>query len=151
MLRSAPSQSRSCSRGRDQRHARARVLPRILPESSRGFFAAIETVVGPYRDVPAPDVNTGPREMAWMYDEYSKARGDSPAVITGKPVSLGGSLGRDSATGRGALVCLDRIAQHRGWTREKIRKRARLTNAAMSDQRGAASAGLAGGRIGRSR
>ncbi|MDP9330193.1 MAG: Glu/Leu/Phe/Val dehydrogenase [Actinomycetota bacterium] len=88
---------------------------------SRNFFAAIEMVVGPYRDVPAPDVNTGAREMAWMYDEYSKIHGDSPAVITGKPVSLGGSLGRDAATGRGALVCLDRIAHQRGWTREKIR------------------------------
>jgi glutamate dehydrogenase (NAD(P)+) len=92
-----------------------------LERLSRNFFAAIEMVVGPYRDVPAPDVNTGAREMAWMYDEYSKIHGDSPAVITGKPVSLGGSLGRDAATGRGALYCLDRVAHHRGWTREKIR------------------------------
>jgi glutamate dehydrogenase (NAD(P)+) len=92
-----------------------------LERLSRNFFAAIEMVVGPYRDVPAPDVNTGAREMAWMYDEYSKINGDSPAVITGKPVSLGGSLGRDAATGRGALYCLDRVAHHRGWTREKIR------------------------------
>jgi glutamate dehydrogenase (NAD(P)+) len=92
-----------------------------LERLSRSFFAAIEMVVGPYRDVPAPDVNTGAREMAWMYDEYSKIHGDSPGVITGKPVSLGGSLGRDAATGRGALFCLDRVAHHRGWTREKIR------------------------------
>jgi glutamate dehydrogenase (NAD(P)+) len=88
---------------------------------SRAFFGAIEHEVGPYRDIPAPDVNTGPREMAWMYDEYSKIHGDSPGVITGKPVHLGGSLGRDAATGRGALFVLDRIAQLRGWTREKIR------------------------------
>jgi glutamate dehydrogenase (NAD(P)+) len=92
-----------------------------LERLSRSFFWAIEHEVGPYRDVPAPDVNTGPREMAWMYDEYSKLHGDSPGVITGKPIALGGSLGRDAATGRGALFCLDRIAQHRGWTREKIR------------------------------
>jgi glutamate dehydrogenase/leucine dehydrogenase len=59
--------------------------------------------------------------MAWMYDEYSKARGDSIAVITGKPVGLGGSHGRDAATGRGALVALDRIARSRRWTREQIR------------------------------
>jgi glutamate dehydrogenase/leucine dehydrogenase len=59
--------------------------------------------------------------MAWMYDEYSKIHGDSPAVITGKPVHLGGSLGRDAATGRGALFALDRIAQLRGWSRDKIR------------------------------
>ena len=103
-----------------------RVDPKALSESElerlcRSFFSAIETVVGPYRDIPAPDVNTGPREMAWMYDEYSKSRGDTPAVITGKPVGLGGSLGRDAATGRGALVALDRIARSRRWTREQIR------------------------------
>jgi glutamate dehydrogenase (NAD(P)+) len=92
-----------------------------LERLSRAFFWAIEHEVGPYRDVPAPDVNTGPREMAWMYDEYAKLHGDTPGVITGKPIALGGSLGRDAATGRGALFCLDRIAQHRGWTREKIR------------------------------
>lgn len=92
-----------------------------LERLSRAFIWAIEHEVGPYRDVPAPDVNTGAREMAWMYDEYSKIHGDSPAVITGKPVSLGGSLGRDAATGRGALFALDRIAHSRGWTREKIR------------------------------
>jgi len=87
----------------------------------RGFFSAIDMLVGPFRDVPAPDVNTGPREMAWMYDEYAKAHGDTPGVITGKPIGVGGSLGRDAATGRGALFCLDRIANSRGWTREKIR------------------------------
>jgi glutamate dehydrogenase (NAD(P)+) len=103
-----------------------KVDPKQLSEGElerlcRAFFGAIEHEVGPYRDVPAPDVNTGPREMAWMYDEYSKLHGDSPGVITGKPIPLGGSLGRDAATGRGALFCLDRIAHHRGWTREKIR------------------------------
>ena len=87
---------------------------------SRSFFAAIDMIVGPFRDIPAPDVNTGPREMAWMYDEYSKIHGDSPGVITGKPLAIGGSLGRDSATGRGGLFCLDRFAHHRGWTRERI-------------------------------
>jgi glutamate dehydrogenase (NAD(P)+) len=103
-----------------------KVDPKQLTEAElqrlcRSFFAAIDMIVGPRRDIPAPDVNTGPREMAWMYDEYSKIHGDSPAVITGKPVALGGSLGRDAATGRGALLCLDRIAHHRGWTREGIR------------------------------
>jgi glutamate dehydrogenase (NAD(P)+) len=92
-----------------------------LERLCRSYFSAIEMVVGPYRDIPAPDVNTGPREMAWMYDEYSRSRGDSPAVITGKPVGLGGSLGRDAATGRGALFALDRIAHSRRWTREHIR------------------------------
>ncbi len=92
-----------------------------LERLCRSFFSAIEMMLGPFRDIPAPDVNTGPREMAWMYDEYSRSRGDSPAVITGKPVGLGGSLGRDAATGRGALFALDRIARSRRWTREQIR------------------------------
>ena len=92
-----------------------------LERLCRSFLSAIELVIGPHRDIPAPDVNTGPREMAWMYDEYSRSRGDSPAVITGKPVGLGGSLGRDAATGRGALFVLDRIARSRRWTREHIR------------------------------
>lgn len=92
-----------------------------LERLCRSYISAIELMIGPYRDVPAPDVNTGPREMAWMYDEYSRSRGDSPAVITGKPVKLGGSHGRDAATGRGALFALDRIAQSRRWTREHIR------------------------------
>ena len=92
-----------------------------LERLCRSFFSAIELVIGPHRDIPAPDVNTGPREMAWMYDEYSRSRGDSPAVITGKPIGLGGSLGRDAATGRGALFVLDRIARSRRWTREHIR------------------------------
>jgi glutamate dehydrogenase (NAD(P)+) len=102
-----------------------RVDPKLLSEAelerlSRAFFAAIEPVMGPHKDVPAPDVNTGGREMAWMYDEFSKTHGDSPGVITGKPIAIGGSLGRDSATGRGALYALDRIVHAHGWTREKI-------------------------------
>jgi glutamate dehydrogenase (NAD(P)+) len=92
-----------------------------LERLCRGFFSAIGTVVGPLRDIPAPDVNTGPREMAWMFDEYSQSHGEIPAVITGKPIALGGSLGRDAATGRGALFALDRVARSRRWTRENIR------------------------------
>jgi len=60
-------------------------------------------VIGPTRDVPAPDVNTNAKVMAWIMDEYGKLHGDTPAVVTGKPVSLGGSLGRESATGRGVV------------------------------------------------
>ncbi len=92
-----------------------------LERLSRAFFRAIDPIVGPELDIPAPDVNTSGREMAWMYDEYSRRHGDSPAVITGKPIAVGGSLGRDAATGRGGLLCLDRIAHHRGWTRDRIR------------------------------
>jgi len=92
-----------------------------LERLCRSFFSAIEMFVGPRRDIPAPDVNTGPREMAWMFDQYSQSHGETPAVITGKPIALGGSLGRDAATGRGALYALDRIARSRRWTREHIR------------------------------
>jgi glutamate dehydrogenase (NAD(P)+) len=102
-----------------------RVDPKLLSDAElerlcRAFFSAIAPVMGTFADVPAPDVNTGGREMAWMYDEFSKTNGDSPGVITGKPLAVGGSLGRDSATGRGALFALDHIAKAHGWTREKI-------------------------------
>src|SRR4029450_8904751 len=76
---------------------------------------------GPYTDILAPDVNTGAREMGCMHDEYSRMYGAPPPTLTGQPIALGGSLGREPATGRGGFLCLDRIAHHRGWTREKIR------------------------------
>jgi glutamate dehydrogenase (NAD(P)+) len=100
------------------------VEPKLLSEAelerlSRAFMRAIAEVIGPNVDVPAPDVNTNPQIMGWMADEYSRRYGPNPAVITGKPISVGGSLGRESATGRGALVCLDRIARARGWDREE--------------------------------
>lgn len=104
-----------------------KVDPKLLSEGERerlcrAFLRGIAAIVGPETDIPAPDVNTGPPEMAWMYDEYSRMIGaDVPGVITGKPIAVGGSLGRDAATGRGALFCLDRIAHARGWTRERIR------------------------------
>jgi glutamate dehydrogenase/leucine dehydrogenase len=93
-----------------------------LERLSRSFIREIAPVIGPRVDIPAPDVNTGPREMAWMVDEYQRVTGDGGAiaVLTGKPIALGGSLGREQATGRGGLICLDRIAHHRGWTRDKI-------------------------------
>ncbi len=72
-----------------------------LEQITRVFVDRIGDVLGPNRDIPAPDVNTNPQVMAWIMDEYGKLHGDTPAVVTGKPVSLGGSLGRESATGRG--------------------------------------------------
>jgi glutamate dehydrogenase/leucine dehydrogenase len=93
-----------------------------LERLSRSFIREIAPVIGPRIDIPAPDVNTGSREMAWMVDEYQRVTGDGDAlaVLTGKPISLGGSLGREQATGRGGLICLDRIAHHRGWSRDRI-------------------------------
>ena len=100
------------------------VDPKILSEAelerlSRAFMRSIAEVIGPQVDVPAPDVNTTPQIMAWMADEYSRRYGPNPAVITGKPVVVGGSLGRDSATGRGSAICLDRLTKARGWHREE--------------------------------
>ena len=72
---------------------------------TRAYTQAMLGVFGPDRDIPAPDMGTGPREMAWMMDEYSRAHGTTVnAVVTGKPLVLGGSLGRTEATGRGVMV-----------------------------------------------
>jgi glutamate dehydrogenase (NAD(P)+) len=71
----------------------------------RQYTVAMLDVFGPDRDIPAPDMGTGPREMAWIVDEYSKAKGMTVNnVVTGKPLVLGGSLGRTEATGRGVTV-----------------------------------------------
>ena len=76
-----------------------------LERLTRAFVGAMRDVIGPERDIPAPDMGTNPQTMAWMMDEYSKLSGQaSPAVVTGKPLVLGGSLGRVEATGRGVMV-----------------------------------------------
>lgn len=76
-----------------------------LERLTRAYTAAMVDVFGPEKDIPAPDMNTGQQEMAWIMDEYSKIKGfSSPAVVTGKPLVLGGSLGRVEATGRGVMV-----------------------------------------------
>src|SRR5947207_829830 len=77
-----------------------------LERLTRRFTQRISIVLGPYRDVPAPDVNTNPQVMAWILDEYSSRHGYTPAAVTGKPVSLGGSLGREEATGRGGMYVM---------------------------------------------
>ncbi len=73
---------------------------------TRSFINRIAIILGPYRDIPAPDMGTNAQVMAWMMDEYSKRRGYTPAAVTGKPVSLGGSLGREDATGRGLMYVM---------------------------------------------
>jgi len=79
-----------------------------LERLSRGYIRAIRTVIGPDRDIPAPDVNTNATIMGWMADEYAQITGRYvPDVITGKPVGMGGSAGRIGATGRGALQVLN--------------------------------------------
>ena len=78
---------------------------------TRAFVDRTADVLGPNRDIPAPDVNTSPPVMAWIMDEYGKLHGDNPAVVTGKPVSLGGSVGRESATGRGVVHAFQEAAR----------------------------------------
>ncbi|HRE67819.1 MAG TPA: Glu/Leu/Phe/Val dehydrogenase [Cyclobacteriaceae bacterium] len=71
----------------------------------RSYTQAMMDVFGPDQDIPAPDMGTGPREMAWLMDQYSRNKGMTvPAVVTGKPIVMGGSLGRTEATGRGVMV-----------------------------------------------
>ena len=72
---------------------------------TRAYTQAMHDVFGPDKDIPAPDVGTGPQHMAWLMDEYSRARGMTiNSVVTGKPTILGGSLGRIEATGRGVMI-----------------------------------------------
>ena len=82
------------------------VDPRRLSESelnrlTRRYTLSIEHLLGTNRDIPAPDLGTNAQTMAWMMDAYGQLHGHSPAIVTGKPVELGGSLGREAATGRG--------------------------------------------------
>lgn len=82
-----------------------------LERLSRGYVDAIADFIGPDADIPAPDVYTNPTIMGWMMDEYSIIKRQlCPAVVTGKPVSLGGSLGRDTATAMGAFFSIEAIA-----------------------------------------
>ena len=76
-----------------------------LERLTRAYTKSMSDVFGVNKDIPAPDMGTSGREMAWLLDEFNKIKGeDSPGVVTGKPIVLGGSLGRDAATGRGVMV-----------------------------------------------
>jgi glutamate dehydrogenase (NAD(P)+) len=85
-----------------------------LERLSRRFFAEMSDLFGPDRDIPAPDVNTNPQIMAWFMDTYSMHHGGNyiPAVVTGKPLELGGSEGRNSATAQGMVFCVIKAAKH---------------------------------------
>jgi glutamate dehydrogenase len=82
---------------------------------SRGYVRAISQIVGPTKDIPAPDVFTNSQIMGWMLDEYSRIREfDSPGFITGKPIVLGGSHGRETATARGVVHCIEEATKRKG-------------------------------------
>ncbi|MDO3678618.1 Glu/Leu/Phe/Val family dehydrogenase [Paenibacillus ehimensis] len=86
-----------------------------LERLSRGYVRAISQIVGPTKDIPAPDVYTNAQMMAWMMDEYSRLREfDSPGFITGKPLVLGGSAGRESSTAKGVTIVLREAAKVAG-------------------------------------
>ena len=90
--------------------------PRHLEDSelqniARSFMSKIEKVLGPSRDIPAPDVGTDAQTMAWLMDEYGKIHGHTPGCVTGKPLALEGSYGRDAATGRGLVNVFEEAAK----------------------------------------
>ena len=88
--------------------------PGELERLTRKFVQQIHEIIGPQTDIPAPDVNTNAQVMAWIMDEYSRLHGFSPAVVTGKPVDLFGSRGREEATGRGAVFALEEYLRDSG-------------------------------------
>ena len=93
-----------------------------LQRMSREYIRQIAKDIGPDSDIPAPDVNTNPQIMAWMRDEYEKVTGRyAPAVITGKPMSFGGSVGRDKATARGGFFILEELAKLEALDLQNIR------------------------------
>ncbi len=86
-----------------------------LERMVRRYTSEIGIIIGPEKDIPAPDVNTNPQVMAWIMDTYSMNVGySSPAVVTGKPVSIGGSQGRPEATGRGLMIIVKKLLEKIG-------------------------------------
>ena len=88
--------------------------PHELNRLTRRYTQNVSHILGPHRDVPAPDMGTNAQVMAWMMDAYGQEHGYTPAIVTGKPVSLGGSYGRDAATGRGVVMTLGSWAGETG-------------------------------------
>ena len=103
----------------------------------RRYTSALVDEIGPHRDIPAPDVGTGPQEMAWLMDTFSVHKGDlEPAVVTGKPIGMGGSVGRKEATGVGVWLC----------AREAMRRMPSMANAKTVAIQGYGNVGSAAAR-----
>lgn len=94
-----------------RQHSRAE-----LQRVTRLFTSELQDFIGPRTDIPAPDMGTNSQTMAWIADEYAKYHGWQPGVITGKPLELGGSYGREAATGRGVMMALIEHLAHQGQT-----------------------------------
>jgi len=96
--------------------------PEFVKTAARAYVRAMADHIGPDRDIPAPDVNTNPELMAVMLDEYERLRGVSaPGVVTGKPIALGGSCGRETATAQGGVYVFDTYQRRRGKSGEALR------------------------------
>jgi glutamate dehydrogenase (NAD(P)+) len=94
-----------------------RLSPGELERVTRRYATEIFPIIGPDRDIPAPDMATGEREMAWFMDTYSQQVGHGvPESVTGKPIVLGGTAGRQAATGLGVVFCLEELLERLGWT-----------------------------------
>ncbi|MGI8574914.1 MAG: Glu/Leu/Phe/Val family dehydrogenase [Egibacteraceae bacterium] len=87
---------------------------------TRRFMSQVSYIVGVHRDIMAPDMNTNAQTMAWMMDSYGQRAGHTLAIVTGKPVELGGSLGRDAATGRGVVMVIDEAVRDAGLQPEEL-------------------------------
>ena len=92
-----------------------------LNELTRRYVRSIQHIMGVNRDIPAPDMGTNAQTMAWIMDAYEQFHGHTPGIVTGKPVELGGSVGRDSATGRGAVYVMAEAARDFGMTTDGAR------------------------------
>jgi glutamate dehydrogenase (NAD(P)+) len=92
-----------------------------LNRLTRRYTAAIQHIIAPNRDIPAPDLGTNAQTMGWMMDAYGQIHGYTPAIVTGKPVELGGSLGREAATGRGVSYILEQASKDFGLDLGKLR------------------------------
>ena len=92
-----------------------------LQRMTRRFTNGIAHVIGVYRDIPAPDMNTNAQTMAWMMDAFSATHGYSPGIVTGKPLDLGGQPGREQATGRGVIYTLEAYAKTKGMAMRELR------------------------------
>ena len=97
------------------------LTPLELEHVTRRYVSRIHLILGPNRDVPAPDLGTNAQVMAWIVDQYGRQHGHSPAVVTGKPLEMGGSPGREQATGRGVMITALEAAQDHGMEKEDLR------------------------------
>jgi len=87
-----------------------------LQRLTRSFAEKIDLIIGPQRDIPAPDMNTNAQTMGWFMDAYGKKHGHTPAIVTGKPLALGGCAGREAATGQGTIVVMQQACKAAGVT-----------------------------------